>query len=97
MNIILLLAITIVGVSTVSVIDPNLDNDWKTFKTKFRKRFKNKDNEKTRRLKYENNARIIAEHNKKADNGKPTFRLAMNEYGDMVGSYFFKCFYINQK
>ena len=39
---------------------------------------------KLRRIKWENNLKIIAKHNKEADTGKHTFWLGMNAYGDMV-------------
>jgi hypothetical protein len=85
MNFLVLIAIFIIGVSTVSVIDPKFDDDWNTFKNNYKKAYKTKDHEKSRRLKYENNANIIAQHNKEAESGKQTFKLAMNEFGDMVG------------
>lgn len=41
-----------------------------------------------RRIKWENNLKIIANHNKKADAGEHTFWLGMNAYGDMVNIIF---------
>jgi hypothetical protein len=37
-----------------------------------------------RRIKWEKNLKIIAQHNKEADAGENTFWLGMNAYGDMV-------------
>ena len=38
-----------------------------------------------RRVKWEKNRKFILQHNNDADDGKKTFRLEMNEYGDLVG------------
>jgi hypothetical protein len=38
-------------------------------------------------MKWENNLKIIAQHNKEADAGEHTFTLGMNAYGDMVNIY----------
>ncbi len=37
-----------------------------------------------RRLKWENNRKIIARHNIEALAGRKTFKLAMNKFGDLV-------------
>jgi hypothetical protein len=37
-----------------------------------------------RRLKWENNKKIINQHNKDEKNGKKTHKLAMNKFGDFV-------------
>jgi hypothetical protein len=38
-------------------------------------------------MKWENNLKIIAQHNKEADAGEHKFTLGMNAYADMVNIY----------
>lgn len=44
----------------------------------------------TRRMTWESHNYLIDRHNRKADDNIHTFRLAMNEYGDLVS--IFHCF-----
>lgn len=76
--------------SAGTVPDVSLDKDWEKFKVDFSKKYATENEEKLRRVIWENNLEIITKHNKDADAGVFTYTLGMNKYGDMTNEEFNK-------
>lgn len=67
--------------------NPKHDKSWEAFKADHKKTY-DKNEEFYRRMTWESHKYLIDQHNKKADVGVHTYRLAMNEYGDMTHTEF---------
>lgn len=78
-----------VSASVLISPDSKLDNEWELFKSKFKKTYE-KEEEFFRRMTWESHNYLIDRHNRKADDNIHTFRLAMNEYGDLTHTEFIK-------
>jgi len=76
-------------VCAAMVIGPNptLDHEWDIFKTQFKK-FYEEEEEVFRRMTWESHKFLIEQHNRKADQKIHTYRLSMNEYGDLTHTEF---------
>ncbi|KAB7503954.1 Cathepsin L [Armadillidium nasatum] len=60
-----------------------VDQEWENFKVKFNKQYA--DGEEARRHKiFLENKVLIAEHNKKFENGEVTFKMGINKFADML-------------
>nr|XP_034318848.1 cathepsin L1 [Crassostrea gigas] len=66
--------------------DLTLDNEWELFKVAYKKNYG--EEESNRRQIWEDNVRLIEKHNLEEDRGVHTYRLGMNEYGDMTNEEF---------
>ncbi|XP_045184511.2 procathepsin L-like [Mercenaria mercenaria] len=64
-----------------------LDNEWESYKTAYGKQYERRV-EGLRRVIWERNIKYIEQHNLEADRGLHTYRLGMNEYGDMTNDEF---------
>ncbi|XP_060582679.1 procathepsin L-like isoform X1 [Ruditapes philippinarum] len=64
-----------------------LDGEWESFKTAYNKLYEPQI-EGFRRAIWESNIKYIERHNLEADRGLHTYRLGMNEYGDMTNTEF---------
>uniref|UniRef100_A0A8C2M1D3 Cathepsin L1-like n=1 Tax=Cricetulus griseus TaxID=10029 RepID=A0A8C2M1D3_CRIGR len=70
-------------VSAAPTHDPSLNAEWQKWKTKYRKTYINNE-EVERRALWEENMKLIQLHNKEYHQGKNTFTMAMNAFGDQV-------------
>lgn len=77
-------------VSSATVLDPALDNEWNNYKISHRKDYA--ENELVRRIIWEANMRYINQHNVEAKNGGHNFTLGMNKFGDMTSEEFAKIY-----
>jgi len=67
--------------------DATLDGEWEAYKGAFQKGYTN-EAEPLRRMIWESNVRFINKHNLEADRGMHTYRVGMNEFGDMTNREF---------
>ena len=65
------------------MFDDELDSFWLQFKMAHAKRYESVEHELERRLIWEENLALIRQHNREESTGKHTYRLGMNQYGDM--------------
>ncbi|EDL41306.1 protein CTLA-2-alpha isoform a precursor [Mus musculus] len=67
--------------------DPSLDNEWKEWKTKFAKAY-NLNEERHRRLVWEENKKKIEAHNADYEQGKTSFYMGLNQFSDLTPEEF---------
>ncbi|XP_042542796.1 procathepsin L-like [Dipodomys spectabilis] len=80
----LLLAILCLGMTSAApVLDPSLDAQWTKWKTEYGKSY-HSDEEGWRRAIWEENWKMIEVHNEEERQGKHTYTLEMNAFGDMT-------------
>jgi hypothetical protein len=81
----LAIALCCVAASLASplVFNPELDEMWTLFQDTHSKNYE-KEVVDMRRFIWERNLHMINQHNIEADMGKHTYKLGMNEYGDLV-------------
>ncbi|XP_012887152.1 PREDICTED: cathepsin L1, partial [Dipodomys ordii] len=80
----LLLAILCLGMASAApVLDPSLDAQWTKWKTEYGKSY-HSDEEGWRRAIWEENWKMIEVHNEEERQGKHTYTLEMNAFGDMT-------------
>ncbi|KAM3855750.1 cathepsin S-like [Vipera latastei] len=72
------------ALSTAS--DPSLEGTWRDWKATHGKEYALQEEESFRRAVWEDNLRMIDEHNKQADLGRHTYWLGMNHFGDSLVS-----------
>jgi len=83
MNTLLILAAFVaVSLAMPAFPNPEYDEFWGTFKSHHAKQYGEAE-DKMRRFIWEKNFRYIVNHNYEADLGHHTFRLGMNEHGDL--------------
>ena len=90
MKIILLVSFFLVAIQAVPhgfKINPELNEQWETFKTTFGRNYESL-TEISRRLIWEENLRYIQKHNVEYDLGKHTYTLGLNEHADMTNEEF---------
>uniref|UniRef100_A0ACB8F1D8 Uncharacterized protein n=1 Tax=Sphaerodactylus townsendi TaxID=933632 RepID=A0ACB8F1D8_9SAUR len=63
--------------------DVSLDRDWRDWKEAHGREYKKKGEEEYRRSIWESNVHVIRRHNQEASQGKHTYRLEMNQFGDL--------------
>lgn len=76
------------GIGRVTLHRTNMQNfatfrEWKDFKTRHNKQYENEEEEFRRFTIFTENSRHIEEHNQEHAQGRHTYRVGMNEYGDM--------------
>jgi cathepsin L len=69
-------------------VEKAFDQHWQNFKVSYNKEYESEHHELMRRLIWEENLRMIQDHNLEYDMGKHTYSLGMNEYGDMTHEEF---------
>ncbi|XP_063147044.1 procathepsin L-like [Candoia aspera] len=75
----------LVSLRTLSVaLDPTLEGTWRDWKATHSKEYAKQEEEAFRRAVWEENLRMIQDHNSQADLGKHTYRLGMNHFGDLT-------------
>ena len=75
-----LVLVLVVAAASVPVSDPLDDPNWKAWKSFHGKSYANKVEEKLRNVIWKANLKRIVAHNE----GKHTYKLAMNHLGDLV-------------
>ncbi|XP_029403315.1 protein CTLA-2-beta isoform X1 [Mus pahari] len=63
--------------------DPSLDNEWKEWKKKFAKTY-SLDEERYRRLVWEESKKKIEAHNADYEQGKTSFYMGLNQFSDLT-------------
>ncbi|XP_007434449.1 cathepsin L1-like [Python bivittatus] len=63
--------------------DPALEEAWRDWKRTYRKVYAEGE-EAFRRSVWENNVRVIEQHNREADEGKHSYRMGINHFSDMT-------------
>ena len=86
--VILTIAALISVASAASLYDSSLNEVWTEFKSKHSKLYESNDEESSRRSIFEANLKKIQSHNLRADMGHHTYRLGMNQFGDMTHEEF---------
>ncbi|XP_027622203.1 cathepsin L1-like [Tupaia chinensis] len=88
MNLLLFLAILFLGMaSTAPTLDARLDEQWTQWKAKYKKTYAPNE-EEWRRSVWEKNMKIIEQHNLEYNQGKQSFTMEMNAFGDMTEEEF---------
>ncbi|CAF1503276.1 unnamed protein product [Adineta ricciae] len=88
MKSIIILCFLLVNTHCASIPDQYLDDEWNLFKHTYEKQYNSIEEEVMRRNVWEINLAKIYEHNHKADRGHYTYRLGMNQFGDMTHKEF---------
>ncbi|XP_030149372.1 cathepsin L1-like isoform X4 [Lynx canadensis] len=84
----LFLAALCLGIASAAPqVDPNLDAQWFQWKAAHGKIY-NVDEEGWRRAVWETNLKMIEQHNREYNQGKHSFTMAMNGFGDMTNDEF---------
>jgi len=81
------LAVIALAFSCTLAFDAKLDQEWNLWKTSFNKQYSNVE-ESVRRAAWEDNLKIVQQHNLEADLGVHTFWLGMNAYADLTNAEF---------
>ncbi|XP_067004569.2 procathepsin L isoform X2 [Anabrus simplex] len=85
MKLLLVLLSFVVASQTISY--PELVNEeWKLFKVQYERRYSSPTEEQRRLETYLKNRKMIAEHNKRYAEGEFSYKLEMNQFGDMTGA-----------
>ncbi|XP_066551436.1 cathepsin S [Amia ocellicauda] len=79
-----LLLVCGVAVSSAQPGDPSLDSAWEDWKTLHGKQYTEEDSEGYRRQVWEENLRFIEQHNLEHSQGKHSYTLGMNHFGDLT-------------
>ncbi|KAM3827819.1 cathepsin L2-like isoform 1-T2 [Vipera latastei] len=75
----------LVSLRTLSTaLDPTLEGTWREWKATHSKEYALQGEESFRRAVWEDNLKMIQEHNSQADRGKHTYKLGMNHFGDLT-------------
>ncbi|KAG9337749.1 hypothetical protein JZ751_028246 [Albula glossodonta] len=76
-----------VGVSSLHAVDHTLDSAWEDWKSLHGKEY-TQDSEGQRRMIWEENHRFIQQHNLEEAQGKHSYKLGMNQFGDLMEKEF---------
>ncbi|KAI1885751.1 hypothetical protein AGOR_G00207030 [Albula goreensis] len=76
-----------VGVSSLHAVDHTLDSVWENWKSLHGKEY-TQDSEGKRRMIWEENHRFINQHNQEEAQGKHSYKLGMNQFGDLTNEEF---------
>ncbi|KAM3850863.1 procathepsin L-like [Vipera latastei] len=75
----------LVSLRTLSTaLDLTLEGTWRDWKATHSKEYALQGEESFRRAIWEDNLKMIQEHNSQADRGKHTYKLGMNHFGDLT-------------
>jgi len=75
---------------TVSLAEPDLDQNWELFKIQYKKNYINQQDEANRRLIWEQNVKKILNHNLEYNLGKHGYFMGVNQFADLTSSEFSK-------
>nr|CAH7736095.1 unnamed protein product [Callosobruchus chinensis] len=80
--------LTLVAALVVATHGLSDQEEWKQFKIQHGKTYRSLLEEKRRFEIFKSNCRTIEEHNKRYDNGKETFEMKINQFGDITQEEF---------
>ncbi|XP_031214523.1 cathepsin 8-like [Mastomys coucha] len=84
------LAILCLGVAEATQSsDPSLDSEWQAWKIKYNKNY-SLEEEGQKRAVWEENMRVVKQHNIEYDQGKTNFTMDVNTFGDMTSEEYRK-------
>ncbi|NP_001121688.1 cathepsin 8 precursor [Rattus norvegicus] len=90
MSPVVLLAILCLGVARATQpSDPSLDSEWQEWKTKYEKNY-SLEEEGQKRAVWEENMKVVKQHNIEYDQEKKNFTMELNAFADMTGEEFRK-------
>jgi len=78
----------IASASALTLFDQTLNGEWELYKQQFNKLYETKQAESHRRMIWERNHKQILKHNQEALDGKHTFTMKMNKFGDLTNEEF---------
>ncbi|MCP6497625.1 hypothetical protein NL476_27015, partial [Klebsiella pneumoniae] len=73
--------------SAAPSLDPRLDAEWEEWKREYEKTY-SPEEEGHKRAVWESNRRMIQQHNKEYGQGKHSFTMKLNAFGDMTREEF---------
>ncbi|XP_072338889.1 procathepsin L-like [Scyliorhinus torazame] len=79
--------LSILVVASGHTFDSKLDEDWKSWKSQYKKQY-TEEEETYRRKVWEDNVTYIEQHNLEYSMGKHTFTVGMNQFGDLTDKEF---------
>lgn len=86
MKLSLILVIGLLSLATNGLSSPS--TEWETFKLEHEKVYKDETDEEMRQQIWLTNKEIIAEHNRKYENGEVSFTMALNQFSDLSSAEF---------
>ncbi|KAE8573289.1 digestive cysteine proteinase 1 [Halyomorpha halys] len=92
MELTLVLYFTLILVSSAFSIplNPNEEEEWNAYKSKYGKSYATKEEDQLRKNIYLDNKFRVVKHNKLYDNGAETYRLGINNFADLTSTEFRK-------
>ncbi|KAH8285148.1 hypothetical protein KR054_005709 [Drosophila jambulina] len=76
------------AVAHAAFLDQLLDKEWQAFVKEHRKSYQDENVEQLRYMIFNENRIMIAEHNRRFANGEVSFKMAINEYSDLMSQEF---------
>ncbi|KAH8253679.1 hypothetical protein KR032_006464 [Drosophila birchii] len=74
--------------ANAAFFDQLLDKEWRAFIKEHNKNYQDEDIEELRYMIFNQNKIKIAEHNRKFANGEVSYKMAINEYSDLMSQEF---------
>ncbi|XP_069042082.1 cathepsin K-like [Lepisosteus oculatus] len=96
MKAVIFLASVVLCLHLGTCIDPSLDLEWENWKIKHKKPTNRADDQQRREI-WEKNYGVIESHNKRYREGKETYEMGMNRFGDLTTEEFVKLTKIRSK
>ncbi|XP_020815174.1 cathepsin L-like isoform X2 [Drosophila serrata] len=87
-NSLLLIQLTMLVLAHATFIDQLLDKEWREFTKEHRKNYQDEDVEQLRYMIFNENRIKITEHNRRFANGEVSYKMAINEYSDLMSHEF---------
>eukprot|EP00057_Strongylocentrotus_purpuratus_P002480 XP_003724610.1 PREDICTED: cathepsin L1 [Strongylocentrotus purpuratus] len=84
----IIVLLSVAGALATRLPSRDFDEEWKEWVDYHGKEYSAMGEEMERRMIWEDNLRIITKHNLEHSQGKTTYRLGMNEFGDMTNAEF---------
>ncbi|CAF0720178.1 unnamed protein product [Adineta steineri] len=95
MQLISIITIVVLSSGCALAYNKTHNQQWKLWKNKHKKNYSDAE-ELVRRTVWENNLKMIEEHNLQADLGVHTYRLGMNQYGDLTANEIMQTYTVNE-